>query len=94
MASITDDDIQELLDFGTIEVFYIVCNKHNRIYYMSDMTPDTRHIRWTRSRHNAIYFYIEKEGMKHLTQIKKLRKDVALISGEIEVGDDFDADLP
>ncbi len=90
----SNEDIETLLDFGTIEVFYIVCNKHKHIYYMSDMTPDTRHIRWTRDRDNAIHFYIEKEGLRHLKTIKKLRKDIALISGEIDVGDDFDAQLP
>ena len=82
------DDIKDLLDFGSIDVFYVVWQVHGKTYYLSDMTSDLQHINWTKNRRTAFYLYTEKEARKHANLIKKTRKGVGVATGEIDVIDD------
>ena len=87
------DDTQDLLEFGSIDVFYIVRVANNNPYYLADMTPDFQQINWTRDRSAAFYFYTEKEAKKHALLISKQRPGVAVSAGEIEILDEIDLDI-
>lgn len=87
------DDTQDLLEFGSIDIFYIVWVANNHPYYLSDMTDDFQQINWTRDRSNAFYFYTEKEASKHAELISRQRPGVGVITGEIDILDEIDLDL-
>ena len=91
----SDDDLQDLLEFGSIDVFYIIwtANRASGTYYLSDMTPDLQQINWTKDRSDAFYFYTEKEGSKHARLISKQRPGVGVFPGEIDILDEIDLEL-
>ena len=89
----SDDDLQDLLEFGSIDVFYIVWTANNCAYYLSDMTPDLQQINWTKDRSDAFYFYTEKEASKHARLISKQRPGVGVFAGEIDILDEIDLEL-
>lgn len=82
------DDIKDLLEFGKIDVFYVVWQVRGKTYYLSDMSSDLQQINWTENRRKAFYLYTEKEARKHANQIQKTRKGVGVATGEIDVVDD------
>lgn len=84
-------DIDDLLEFGTIDVYYIVLLKGDVEYYLVDMSDDTRHVVWTTRSENALSFYTDGEAQKHLSAIEKTRHHVSLslISKTINVIDEL-----
>ncbi|KKL97024.1 hypothetical protein LCGC14_1838560 [marine sediment metagenome] len=49
------DDIKDLLEFGKIDVFYVVWQVRGKTYYLSDMSSDLQQINWTENRRKAFY---------------------------------------
>lgn len=74
----------DLLEFGTIDVYYIVWLKNNTKYYLLDMSEDILMIKWTREKAAAFYFFTEKEASKHASVIKTKRPGVCVVAGEID----------
>lgn len=84
-----DDD---LLEFGTIEVFYIVWERPDAAYYLKDMTADLGHVEWTKNKNAALYFFTEKEASKHVKYFSKSRSGIYFEAGERDLLDDLDMD--
>ena len=85
---------QDLLEFGTIDVYYVVWDRPEGTYYLKDMTPDFDHLEWTRNKRVGFYFYTDKEIKKLVRVISKSRQGVSFESGEIDILDELDLDLP
>ena len=83
------DDTGDLLEFGSIDVYYVVWYANDALYFLRDMTPDFDHIIWTKNQRTAFYFYTEKEANKHARLIDKTRKGVAVTVGEIDILDEI-----
>ncbi len=84
-------DTQDLLDFGTVSVFYVVWHKHGHIYYMSDSSNDTNHMKWSRSRQDGIHFYTEGEASRYAQRARESgRPGVSIITADIDVVEEFD----
>ena len=79
----------DVLEFGTIDVFYIAWQVRSQIYFLHDMSPELDRIHWSKKQKGSFYFYTEKEAAKHLRLIKRTRRGVAVIHGEIDVIDDL-----
>lgn len=86
-------DDQELLEFGTIDVFYIMWERPDTSYFLKDMSPNLNHIEWTKNKQVAFYLYTAEEGKKIVRYLSKMRKGISLESGEINILDDIDQDL-
>lgn len=85
------DDIQELLDFGTTNVYYVVWNQNGKIYYLLDTTPDYLNVIWTKTREHGLYFTTEGEASRVSKGIRNTsRPGVSIITAEINVLEDFD----
>lgn len=84
------DDVQDLLEFGFIDVFYIAWTVNNKVYYLLDMTNDVQQINWTIHRSNAFYFYTEIEATKTAKIIQKHRPGIAIVPGEIDIIEDLE----
>jgi hypothetical protein len=84
-----DDD---LLEFGTIEVFYIVWERPDAAYYLKDMTNDLGHVEWTKNKTTALYFFTEKEAGKHVKYFSKTRHGIYFEVGDRDLLDDLDMD--
>ncbi len=83
------DDTQDLLEFGTIDVFYVVWYKPEATYYLSDMSPDFRHIEWTKISRNGFYFYTDTEAVKIKRHLSKSRHGIGIEPGEIDIIDEI-----
>jgi len=76
---------EDLLDFGSIDVYYIARQVNNNTYFMLDMTPKFDKILWSTNRRESFYFYTENEAHKHSQAIKRTRPDVAVVMAELDV---------
>lgn len=79
----------DLLEFGTIDVFYIAWQVNDKIYFLHDMTPELDQINWSTIQRNSFYFYTEHEAEKHAKLIKRTRPTVGVVTGEIDVIEDL-----
>ena len=85
------DDIQQLLDFGTVSVFYVVWNRSGNLYYMQQVSPDAMEMQWTKKRHRGTCFYTEDEARACARTANKVgRKGVSMIMANIDVVEEFD----
>lgn len=82
----------DLLEFGGIDVFYIVWERPDASYYLKDMTVDLDQVEWTKNKEVAFYFYTEKEAEKHARFFSKTRNGVTVECGERDLLDDLDLD--
>lgn len=87
-------DTGDLLEFGSIDVYYIVWYENDTMYYLRDMTPSFNYIIWTKNQRTAFFFYTEKEATKHARQIKKTRKGVSIAIGEVDILDEITDMIP
>ena len=53
------------------------------------MTPELDRIHWSRRQRGSFYFYTENEASKHARLIKRTRRGVAVVTGEIDVIEDL-----
>lgn len=84
----TDD----LLEFGTIEVYYVLWERPDASYYLKDMTGDLGHVEWTKNKNTALYFFTEKEANKHVKHFGQTRSGVYLDVDERDLLEDLDMD--
>lgn len=84
----------DLLEFGTIEVFYVIWERPDATYYLKDMTGDFDHVEWTKNKRAALYFFTEKETKKHVQLFSRTRKGVGFESGDRDILEDIDLDFP
>lgn len=82
----------DLLSFGTIEVYYVVWERPDAAYYLKDMTSDLGHVEWTKNKHTALYFFTEKEAKKHVKYFGKSRSGVGFESDDRDIINDLDFD--
>ena len=85
-------DDQELLEFGVIDVFYVVWERPDTTYYLKDMSSAFDHLEWTKNKRTAFYFYTDKEAKKIAHHLSKTRQGIGFESGEIDILDDLDLD--
>ena len=83
------DDTDDLLDFGTLEVYYIVWYRQDGTYYLADMSPDLTQIEWTKNSRKGFYFYTDTEAKKHKRHIGKSRHGIGIEPGEIDLVDEI-----
>ncbi len=83
------DDTQDLLEFGTIDVFYVVWYKPEATYYLSDMSPDFSEVQWTKKPKNGFYFYTDTEAIKIKRHLGKYRHGIGIEPGEIDIIDEI-----
>ena len=81
---------QELLEFGSIDVYYILWERPDAAYYLKDMSPGMEHIEWTKNKRVAFYFYTEKETAKLARILSRSRMGVGFETGEINILDDIE----
>ena len=82
----------DLLEFGTIDVYYIIWERPNATYYLKDMSTDLDHVEWTRNKRVAFYFYTDKEASKHAKFLGKTRQGVGFEVSERDILEDLDMD--
>lgn len=82
-------DTDDLLDFGTLEVYYIVWYRPEGTYYLADMSSDLTQVEWTKNPRNGFYFYTDTEAKKHKRQLGKSRHGVDIEAREIDVVDEI-----
>lgn len=83
------DDTQDLLEFGTIDVYYVVWYKSADVYYLSDMSPDFCQVEWTKKPKNGFYFYTDTEAIKIKRHLSKSRHGIGIEPGEIDIVDEI-----
>ena len=84
-----DDDF---LEFGAIDVFYIVWERADAAYFLKDMTSDLGHVEWTKNQQTALYFFTEKEAAKHARYFSRTRSGINIEAGERDLLEDLDMD--
>ena len=88
-------DDQELLEFGSIDVFYVTWERPDTAYYLKDMSPTFDQVEWTKNKRLGFYFYTEKEVRKLTRILGRNRQGVGFETGEIDILDEVDwADFP
>ena len=82
----------DLLEFGGIDVFYVLWERPDASYYLKDTTADLDHVEWTKNKRVACYFYTDQEAEKHARFFNKTRKGVVVECDERDILDDLDLD--
>jgi hypothetical protein len=88
------DDTQDLLEFGSIEVYYIGWHRPNATYYLAEMSANLDRLAWTKVKNNAFYWYTEKEAKKHKRAIGRNRSGLNIVQGEVDLMEDIELELP